>query len=99
MNKEQVNEILNEVVDPCTQISVTKLGLIHEVTVDDEAKKIIVDLNLTTPFCPYTGTLDDEIEMLVHRTHPDYSVEVSFEKGQSWHPDMMDAEARKQVGM
>jgi metal-sulfur cluster biosynthetic enzyme len=42
---------LSEIVDPEIGFNIIQLGLIRNVMIDDE--RVIVNMILTTPFCPY----------------------------------------------
>jgi len=46
-----LKEALREVVDPEIGMEIIQLGLVRDVTVEDEAAEIT--MILTTPFCPY----------------------------------------------
>ncbi len=48
---ELLREKMREVVDPEIGLNIIELGLIRDVTIEDD--KAEVNMILTTPFCPY----------------------------------------------
>jgi metal-sulfur cluster biosynthetic enzyme len=48
---KELKESLRDVIDPELGLDVIQLGLIRNVTVDDRG--VILQMILTTPFCPY----------------------------------------------
>lgn len=60
ITKEHVIEKLKEVKDPEIGIDVWTLGLIYDITIDDEGVEI--RMTLTTPFCPFADELIKQVE-------------------------------------
>jgi metal-sulfur cluster biosynthetic enzyme len=52
---DQVKTALREVVDPEIGLNVIELGLVRDLTIDDE--QAMVTMIMTTPFCPYAPAL------------------------------------------
>lgn len=52
---ERLRDKLKEVVDPEIGLNVIQLGLIRDVTIEPE--NILIRMILTTPFCPYAGSM------------------------------------------
>lgn len=52
---EPLRAALREVVDPEIGLNIIELGLVRDVSVDDDQAKIT--MILTTPFCPYGPAL------------------------------------------
>jgi metal-sulfur cluster biosynthetic enzyme len=48
---QKLQESLREVVDPEIGLNIIELGLVRDVTVEDDQAKL--NMILTTPFCPY----------------------------------------------
>ncbi len=48
---EKLKEGLSEVVDPEIGFNIIQLGLVRNVTIDEE--RVMINMILTTPFCPY----------------------------------------------
>lgn len=50
--KQAVLEALIPVVDPEMNISIVDLGLIYDVEPDEENKRLLIKMTLTSPMCP-----------------------------------------------
>ncbi len=81
-----LKDALRSVVDPEIGYSVIDLGLIRNVTVDDN--RILITMILTTPFCPYAGQLIEEVRLRASKTlSMEANVDLRFDP---WDPDMME---------
>lgn len=92
---EPVKERLREVIDPEIGLNVIELGLIRDLTInEDEAE---VTMILTTPFCPYAPAL---MEMVRKNSEEALSRPVTVEIGmQMWEPSMMEEGAGADWGI
>jgi metal-sulfur cluster biosynthetic enzyme len=52
---EPIKNAMREVVDPEIGMNIIQLGLIRNVTVTDDS--LVVNMIMTTPFCPYAPAL------------------------------------------
>jgi metal-sulfur cluster biosynthetic enzyme len=83
---EEAKEALREVVDPELGLNIIELGLIRDVTLDDEKAHIV--MILTTPFCPYGPAL---LEMARKKVEDSLNTPTTIEVGmQMWEPTMME---------
>jgi metal-sulfur cluster biosynthetic enzyme len=57
---DEVHEALKEVMDPELGINVVDLGLIYDLTWDDENNALIVHMTLTSAGCPLTDVLEEQ---------------------------------------
>jgi metal-sulfur cluster biosynthetic enzyme len=89
-----LREKLREVVDPEIGLNIIELGLVRDVTIEDN--EATVNMILTTPFCPYgpamLETTRQKAEKAVERpTTIDLGV-------QMWDPSMMEEGAGAEWG-
>lgn len=83
---EEAKEALREVVDPEIGLNIIELGLIRDLTIDDEKTHIV--MILTTPFCPYGPAL---LEMARKKVEEQLNMTTTIEVGmQMWEPTMME---------
>ena len=54
---DQVEEALKDVMDPELGVNVVDLGLIYDLSWDDEADALIVSMTLTSAGCPLTDVI------------------------------------------
>ena len=57
---DEVEEALKDVMDPELGINVVDLGLIYDLTWDDENNALIISMTLTSAGCPLTDVLEEQ---------------------------------------
>ncbi|MCK4898599.1 MAG: DUF59 domain-containing protein [Anaerolineales bacterium] len=83
---EETKEALREVVDPEIGLNIIELGLIRDVTIEED--KTHIEMILTTPFCPYGPAL---LEMARTKVESALNQPTTIEIGmQMWDPTMME---------
>ncbi len=58
---DQVEEALKEVVDPELGVNIVDLGLIYDLSWDDENEALIVSMTLTSAGCPLTDVIEEDM--------------------------------------
>lgn len=94
-----VVDALRTVIDPCCRergISVVDMGLLHEVTVDDDGHAH-VQIMLTSGWCPFQLDLVSEIEHAVTAVPDVTDADVSITLEQAWSPDRLSPSAAAQL--
>lgn len=56
-----VEEALKEVIDPELGVNIVDLGLIYDLSWDDEQDALIVSMTLTSAGCPLTDVIEEEM--------------------------------------
>jgi metal-sulfur cluster biosynthetic enzyme len=83
---QPLRERLSEVVDPEIGMNILQLGLIRDVTIDNDIAR--VKMILTTPFCPYGPSM---IEMTKEKAVEGLGMPVTIEMGMDmWDFSMME---------
>lgn len=106
--KHQVWKRLKHVIDPELHLNIVDMGLIYDVSVSivqgkgGKRRHVHILMTLTTPGCPLAGVFDRMVkDALVDvpgiDSFRDVTVELTFDP--PWVIDMMDAEARAQLGL
>jgi len=103
LTKEDVFACLHKVIDPELGIDIVKLGLIYNVEVIEEDHKPVVKIlmTLTTPGCPLAGVFDRMVKDSLYGLpdlNPDQDVRLNLTFDPPWVPDMMDEEAKAELG-
>jgi len=57
---EDIEEALKDVVDPELGINIVDLGLVYDLTVDQD-NVAIIDMTLTSAACPLTDMIEDQV--------------------------------------
>ncbi len=97
VTREEVLEKLKEVKDPEVGIDVVNLGLIYEVTVD-ENNNVRVKMTLTTIGCPLAYWILGKVKEAIENIPGVKDVDIYLTFDPPWNPDMMSEEAKKKLG-
>ena len=57
---DQVEEALKDVVDPELGVNIVDLGLIYDLSWDEENSALIISMTLTSAGCPLTDVLEEQ---------------------------------------
>ncbi len=103
LKKDEVLQGLDKVIDPELGISIVKLGLIYDVSVSevDKKTKVHILMTLTTPGCPLAAIFDSMVKDALYGLpdfDPDHDLSIELTFDPPWVPDMMDAEAKAELG-
>lgn len=63
--KEEIIEVLQNIEDPELKIDLWTLGLIYDVSLDEETEAAKIIMTFTTPLCPYGPKMVEEIRTKV----------------------------------
>lgn len=99
VTEADIEEELKNVIDPELGINIVDLGLLYDVTINDDGT-VHVLMTLTTPGCPLHEVFRDEVTDKVSRLEPftedDIEVELTFDP--PWSQEKMSDEARAELG-
>lgn len=95
--EDRIVEKLREVFDPEIPVNIYDLGLIYEVKVNEEMEAHVL-MTLTSPSCPASGMLPNDVECKVNEIEEIKSTEVEITFDPPWDQAMMSDEARLELG-
>jgi metal-sulfur cluster biosynthetic enzyme len=87
--ESELREALRMVVDPEINIDIVTLGLIREIEFRPGEGQVEVKMILTTPFCPYAGTLIQQVKDVTRQLSPLDPIVTLMEEPQ-WSPELME---------
>ena len=88
---------LSRVVDPELALNIVDVGLVYGVTIADDVVKVRV--TMTSPACPVTDIILEDIQDELARTFSDeLAVEVELVWTPAWTRDRLSARARRFMG-
>lgn len=99
IDDSQVWQALDGIYDPEIPISLVSLGLIYKVTVDQENKKVLIDMTLTAPGCGMGPVLVSDVKYRVAKVPNVETVEVELLFDPPWSREMMSEEAQLESGL
>ncbi len=97
--ESKVIEALKTVYDPEIPVNVYDLGLIYEINIDEEKKKVRLVMTLTAPNCPVADSLVQEVQDKVEAIDGVEEVELNLTFDPPWSRDMMSEEALLELGL
>lgn len=92
---ERIREMLHEVIDPELGIDIVELGLLREVVVSGRSARVA--FTVTTPACPLSRYIEDEIRRSLEPLGLD-ALQVDCEMTPPWQPEDMSDTARRALG-
>lgn len=97
--EDQVWDALKTIYDPEIPVDLVNLGLIYAVRIDQQAKRVEIDMTLTAPGCGMGPVLVGDVEYRVAKVPNVKTVEVDLIFDPPWQRDMMSEEAQLATGM
>ena len=93
--EEQILEALRDVIDPEIGLNVVELGLIRDLTIENNHTRIT--MILTTPFCPYGPAMVEQVRQTADLvSEGSTEIEIGTEL---WDPSMMEEGAGGDWGL
>jgi metal-sulfur cluster biosynthetic enzyme len=92
--REQIMEILKDVVDPELGVNIVDLGLVYGVDITNEGRATI-DMTLTSPTCPLTDQLEADVYYLLSTCTR--SAVINWVWMPPWTLDMISDDGREQL--
>jgi FeS assembly SUF system protein len=95
--EDQIIQNLKTVYDPEIPVDIFELGLIYEISIDDESN-VKIKMTLTSPACPVAGSLPGEVEQKVKSVPGVNSAKIELAWSPPWDRDMMSEVAKLELG-
>ncbi len=96
--KEQIIDLLKNVIDPELAVNIIDLGLVYDIRVDEQARRLAVDMTLTSPGCPLGDVIMEEAYHLLASNFPAYEVGLNLVWEPAWSLDRLTPEGREALG-
>jgi metal-sulfur cluster biosynthetic enzyme len=58
---DEIQEALKDVIDPELGVNIVDLGLIYDLSWDDDDDALIISMTLTSAGCPLTDVIEEEV--------------------------------------
>jgi metal-sulfur cluster biosynthetic enzyme len=92
---EKLRDTLREIVDPEIGLNIIELGLVRDVSIEEN--NVLINMILTTPFCPYGPAM---LETTRKKAESALEKPVKLEMGnEMWDPSMMEEGAGSEWGL
>ena len=96
--KDKVVAEIKKIYDPEIPVNIYELGLIYDVTID-ENNKVYVKMTLTTPNCPVAESLPNEVKNSIKEIKEVSEVELDLVWDPPWDKSMMSEAAKLELNL
>ena len=97
--EEKIIELLKTVYDPEIPVNVYDLGLIYRIELNDDLTQLDVDLTMTAPSCPMADFIIEDVRQKLESIEGLTAVNVNLVFEPEWTQDMMNEEAKLELGL
>jgi metal-sulfur cluster biosynthetic enzyme len=100
--EDTVREALKQVIDPELFVNIVDLGLIYDITLEqqeDGKTNVAIDMTMTSPACPAGPQLVANSKSIVGQIEEVSEVEIKIVMDPAWTPDRMTEDAKDQLGI
>lgn len=95
--EERVVEALKTVYDPEIPVDIYNLGLVYNISVDQEAN-VTIEMTLTAPGCSLADFIVEDVRLRIEGLECVRSATVNLVFEPEWNKDMMSDEAKLELG-
>ena len=102
VSEDLIREELKKVIDPELFVNIVDLGLIYEVSMEDQedgSTNVSIDMAMTSPACPAGPQLVANSKSVVSQIEGVGEVEIKIVMDPAWTPDRMTEDAKDQLGI
>ena len=96
--KDKVITEIKKIYDPEIPVNIYELGLIYDVTVD-ENNKVYVKMTLTSPNCPVAESLPNEVKNSIKEIKEVKDVDLDLVWDPPWDKSMMSEAAKLELNL
>ena len=92
---DAVEEGLKDVLDPELGVNVVDLGLIYDLSWDDESDALLISMTLTSAGCPLTDVLEEQTAQALDGIVDQFRINWVWMP--PWGPDKITEDGREQL--
>ena len=96
--KEQIVSEIKKIYDPEIPVNIYELGLIYKIEIK-EAKKVNIDMTLTSPNCPVAESLPKMVKDNILKLEGVDDVDLNLVWDPPWTKDKMSEEAKLELNL
>ena len=96
--KEQIVSEIKKIYDPEIPVNIYELGLIYKIEIE-EAKKVNIDMTLTSPNCPVAESLPKMVKDNILKLDGVDDVDLNLVWDPPWTKDKMSESAKLELNL
>ena len=96
--KEKIVSEIKKIYDPEIPVNIYELGLIYKIEIE-EAKKVNIDMTLTSPNCPVAESLPNMVKENILKVDGVKNVDLKLVWDPPWTKDKMSEAAKLELNL
>jgi metal-sulfur cluster biosynthetic enzyme len=96
-SEEKIFEAMKQVEDPELGVNVVDLGLVYGVKEEDEGKKVVLDMTLTTAACPLTDMIEGASRAALIGMDGIEDIEINWVWNPPWGPERLSEDGKMEL--
>ena len=97
--KEKIITEIKKIYDPEIPVNIYELGLIYKIEVNEQNKKVIVEMTLTSPNCPVAESLPNSVKENILKIKGINDVDLKLVWDPPWTKDKMSEAAKLELNL
>lgn len=98
-DKINILQALYNVKDPELNINIVDLGLVYDITVNNEKKLVIVEMTLSTPSCPLGNIITHYAKLAIESAMTGYEACIELVWEPRWSYNNITPEGKQALGL
>jgi metal-sulfur cluster biosynthetic enzyme len=96
-SEAKIFEAMKQVEDPELGVNVVDLGLVYGVEQQDEGKKVVLDMTLTTAACPLTDMIEGASRAALIGMDGIEDIEINWVWNPPWGPERLSEDGKLEL--
>ena len=97
--KEKIITEIKKIYDPEIPVNIYELGLIYKIEVNEENKKVIIEMTLTSPNCPVAESLPNSVKEKILKIGGINDVDLKLVWDPPWTKEKMSEAAKLELNL
>ena len=97
--KEKIITEIKKIYDPEIPVNIYELGLIYKIEVNEQNKKVIIEMTLTSPNCPVAESLPNSVKENILKIEGINDVDLKLVWDPPWTKDKMSEAAKLELNL
>ena len=97
--KEKIITEIKKIYDPEIPVNIYELGLIYKIEVDNDKKKVTIEMTLTSPNCPVAESLPNSVKDNILKIAEIKDVDLKLVWDPPWTKDKMSEAAKLELNL
>ena len=97
--KEKIITVIKKIYDPEIPVNIYELGLIYKIEVNEDNKKVIIEMTLTSPNCPVAESLPNSVKENILKIEGINDVDLKLVWDPPWTKEKMSEAAKLELNL